>query len=1386
MESVIIYQHTLEVIETIKSKFNVREINIPFFVQSPYIICNLGLKRIASVRAFAQSLNIPLIIYAKLGVKIKGTEKIIRIVPSISSDDSSDEEEVKLPEPAVKPITLGKPEKPKPSGKQKPAKAKKSTRAPTRSHANSLISSFGVAVTGARNDDFLSGIAKSTSKAMIKIHGDPIGPRAKDIYSIQAFPDLWTRFLNKLGTIPFFSNMTVPERGDWIDEYKNEHDATIGEDFEDTWIEIIQPGDSLLVNSAESEDLETLMNGNPEHPNGWWKYTDIINIIPGNPGSKAARHTLFFIKPFWRIITGHIESATFDGMYFDIFNGTVTNSETTSPPGQKFIVIDEIPSELKATGRGKTKKYSVVDTQSIGFLTDDEMMILNQENTGKLIKDVLVEEGYKTDTLDIDTQHILKSFKNYTPATYKSLLQKLIRFRPTQVLLLDGHIVDTPVILLQTMASLAINPGSFVPDIQRYVSGLESLVKRLGVIIFEDSSTDNNDHLQSIMSSALLIQRVRTWRPSTRIMKNWMRFGVTAWARDVKFEFSIERGIVTAPFTISAGNTALENCSALLDELKSFQGDLGMVRYIASNYKTSTKHWSKNTTIQSIPIMPIWHNVDQHWAPNVAYFVKSSLVEKLFNKAKNAKLSSPFAALFSQLFSRITGFNPRRNYTPARVWDDSDPFVVEIRRAQKLYLISLQQTQTERETLSNSPYTIEYKLDTSWLAGLVGAVEVKGSPAVIVTMKADNPYSFIAIRRPTRNMTVEPLTAEREEAAIGVVKDKLRSGMLLNKATSPSEFLQGAKVYLKVDNDGDEYYSIISSGRELTWEEARDMIISVPYTSQLEDTMENALLNTGTCIEVDAWNLLDELYKDTDNRTMLRALYYLSTYNVNFEMNRINRDGQGTYQTVSIEDSSAFRFLMQLSLIFPAAIRPIEGSPTKFTCPIPPLMWNIRERLTELISENEEYDAWEDVDLYDRRGRSPWEHQVSSIKDMIHTHNSGIKGHFLYLPVGLGKTYIVASYIKYLKDHGKLPPYIIYSLPNSAIQSVAEELMDFGFDVNLLIPLKGKKKIDTSSGLTVSYDCDPRQEAVNLIEHDHLRKCVDVFSDIAVNTVFVFDEVHKMLNDTLRTGSAKQLSRLSKEFIVLTGTPVIDNKVYKLISWLEQIVKFEVNLLNFWCAATIMVSRKASTGIKTVHADTEVKFSPEEMKQYAQYAPFALGGARRNATSDDIKSATSISYKAIDRGIVDATMDYLSSGHNGVMVVAEKKSHQEYLKNLFIQRGIKYNDIYLIDKDKSIFLTDEKVRQGKVHPYKIIITTSRHSTGFTATYMSAFVSGVYFSNEATREQLEGRINRIGQVADTVYYSYIHAGILTYIYQNHLEARNISLAMSDIAQTFVSE
>jgi hypothetical protein len=94
------------------------------------------------------------------------------------------------------------------------------------------------------------------------------------------------------------------------------------------------------------------------------------------------------------------------------------------------------------------------------------------------------------------------------------------------------------------------------------------------------------------------------------------------------------------------------------------------------------------------------------------------------------------------------------------------------------------------------------------------------------------------------------------------------------------------------------------------------------------------------------------------------------------------------------------------------------------------------------------------------------------------------------------------------------------------------------------------------------------------------------------------------------------------------------------------------------------------------------------------------------------------------------------------------------------------------------------VEGRQVHDYKVVVTTMYHAAGYTLTRLKSMITSVYPSNEATRQQILGRVVRIGQKAKAVDIVTVHCGILSYMLEKHKDARNLSSVLKSLAQDIV--
>jgi superfamily II DNA or RNA helicase len=1194
-----------------------------------------------------------------------------------------------------------------------------------------------VAVTGARSGETIRGTHNVSKDAVIKIKEGIIPPSKRSLDTIRAFPTVWSMFIDKLGSVSFFAELTRNEREEWLAKNEKDGDFDLSEGSE-VWVDIVDIGKSTFL-TIDGEITTTLLAGNEDRDDRAWTLSHIRSLFPRKPGSNARRHTLIFLIYFWKVADDMKKVGSFEGLSFGM-----------SPSSRKFM---------------RNAKGNIYIFNNVGIDRKDLGVVIEEvPKTVPNYTDFLLER-YPSSKKDYEL--LVAACKNFTAAAYKSLLQKLIRFTPLTVDIGGVVKIDAEFALAATFTILLTHPGSFVPDIQRFVSGQESAVKRLAVSILEDSYVEDDNKLLFLMIMSLLTQRLPRWKLSKKEYMECLDICKEAISTRKAYDYSISEGLNFNIPSITEKNTNLWNIAALLNDVRSFMWDIGMTASIAhrKGIARSLIEYERPKT------MDLFHCIDHHWAPEMAFF----LPLKIINQYKVVG-SKPFANLFHNLFYSVTGVNLRKG----KKLDSNSYFVKHIKEAQRRTLLAKQtQPIIVPANIKERPYKVKVCLSESWIAGLLGPQDVRGNPPIMVTLKPDDPYQLVAIRRPTRGMKDGTLPDDKIEDALAQIKSKLTLYKVdLIACTPPIKSLVGAKLTMRKTENGDDLYKIVYKCKEKTWDEIASGTTEVPISEMIRATFDHALMYTGDTIQPDAFKRLDKLMDEYSIGTIQRLITYISSYRAIIEVSRLSRDGGGTAQAVVAEDVGVCQILLYVSLLFPAGISRMEGFVSKFKVNMSPLAWEIRDHILSYInirsSFKEEEIQW--VEMVDSSNRVVRNYQKDCLDEMV---NKGKKGHFLWVPTGMGKTLIVLNFLKVLRDTNKLPPYVLYALPRSALKSIIREIEFFGIPINVLLPIKGwkaqAKKLVGEGYIKDNEKLLPYH--INIIEHDHLRLMEEEIIKYISNGIFIIDEVHKALNDTKRTNVALEISKLSKDFVAMTGTPIVDSNTYKLIWWLEQIVDFEVTDKNFWVAANGMIAKKVNTGIEIDKQEVLADFTTKEYNEYKKIVPASLGGINSKASMSDINQAFELCYKVCDKKMVEMCGEFLSENKR-VMLVSRNTKHQNELQEMLRKKGI--TNVYLLQKDESIFITDETVESGETPNYDVVIVPQRRSEGYTLTRMRVMITGVYPSNNATREQLEGRINRLSQHAKVIHYRKVHCGILTYVLERHWKASCLSAVLSALA------
>lgn len=1173
--------------------------------------------------------------------------------------------------------------------------------------AEDIVQKFLVSATGARPGDVITGSTNKTKGAVIIIRGGEVYPESGYIDIVKKDKTQWNHLLDKLSSLPLFKEKDKKAIVEWLEIQSDYyHHDNMGESG-NVVFEVIQPG-NLALDIGE-KNAEKLISGNPKRSDGYWDVDSILDMFP--------KKTLAFFRSFWSLGSKYQIDPTFSGTQINIWdkNGT-------------YFVLKDIAKSYKKKGT----KYLIDQVQEIGVSMDTRSV-------------------KKIRNSDLLQNHL----QNLPPSAYKSLIQKIVRFRPRKIQFIDGTEIDSETVLRTLVRNLILLPGAFVPDIQRYVTGKESAFKRVGVCVIEDSCGSLED-VSSCFAAALLAQRVPMWKPDEQTIVNCQDTIVKAWKTAKYWDYSIKKAS-KKPFVLKNGQSLGERQSCLLDELKSFETDLLLSRNIGEGAKIVNGFVERPTT------MPIEHCVDQHWAPNVILFLPQDFIDSF--PIKNN--STPFQPVISWMWS-FGSFNPRK--TKISIMKDLSNIKL-LRKAQKLSLISYKLSPKKRRNTSKK-IRIPFEIHGGWISSLVGTIELKTSPPRVATLNPLDLNEIIIVRKPSRSSAnLPPLSQRQIDLGRLEVREILAHGYPLKAATAPVEDLVKAKLYL-VENE----FVIKKAGKsDLKWKDLNGkMKIDYPLHTPIPVVFENAFEYTGTGLSSSFDTDLSDLLSNTSKASLQRALSFLSGFSPIIEMNRISRDGGGTILSVTKDDPGCYHFLSGLCVIFPGALQPIQGPPGRFSVKSGPLLWWVRSKIEKSIRTRRVVSKGWDL-VNDKRGRILKPYQKTALGELQVRKERGYHGSFIWMTVGGGKTLVVMSYLKWLMEKQELPDYVVYTVPKSALETIIAEVNMFGFKTNLLVPTKGK--FVAPKGLTnVERGCTSRPFHINLITSDsHMRLCESGLVNIAGSSLIIFDEVHKNMNDTKRTSVAIDLARLSKNFIAMTGTPVIDSHAYKLVAWLKMIVPFEVNVRNYLVAGNAMVTKLIDTGIPTEHISHNVTMAASPLAKYRKLVPLGLGGTNQNPQSHQLREALDICYEECSRKMIEACVDLIKKSHK-ILLVVRDNHHQTVMKTRLSQK-ISPKRIFCLTGKEGIHLDASVVGTSK--DYLVVIVPIRRAEGYTVTSLDTMISSVYPSNLATRTQMEGRINRVGQKAKKLTYHTFHTGILTRWLETNMEAKSIEQALAKI-------
>lgn len=1190
-----------------------------------------------------------------------------------------------------------------------------------------------VSHTGIRNGEYItsSSSGKQNKGSILQIRGvyPPSAKRVKEIPQ-HVLRDYFNNF-------EFFEGMSLEERFAWLTTNSISNDDLYLSDqmpapFENLWVKVHALEGTDVQKKLDAQTISTLIRGNPDDPEGYWPMSTLYGAFPKKPGSRAARHVLIFRPSNWSLMKSAGLEVSFNGLVIDPLTCTISQKSLTTSKGEQLLTV-----EFSGTKIGIHYPPSA-DAPDFNVLFNH----------------------FKLNTETIERFGQLISW--FPPSLYKSLIQKIIRTRCTHI---EFAGVEYPAIeaFACTFKMLYEHGGSFSPENRRHVGGIESATKRLAVSIAEDSSITDPLSLGTLFCAGYVAQNGKKWHPPLPVVAQWLLDGMYAIGAENMYEYDWKH----ADESIKEWNP-LYIAYLALKNTGSFDSDVKMMASIAhNNGKLLSSNMDSEWNNMKKRVMPLVHCIDQHSFTEIGHYISPQYV-------------SSYPELFGLIWDLGVAFNPRKaKFDAWNLSNRSHPFQQNILTAQNNVWISRTYKPQPIKSTSNSESTkFEYTIDDSWLASFIGGQEITiGRNSFIATLDPRDLTKVMIMRRPRRDVKDPPkITEEENDAVEGQFIQLLSRGIKLTNVPSTLPSFKGATLtispedYLingipwkqaKIVKERFQMYdyplpSFLSSLSEKSTEEEK----LEAKRNQDNAIIRMALTQTGMGIHKDANDLLIPYLKSLPPKVLKRAALYLSNFNTDIKIYRISRVGESSKYGVAPEDTSVNVLFCHLCCWYPGALRK-DGDSFKVNSGI--LFWSLSKIICDRASKATISSSVQSAVTWNEGKddhRTLYDHQREAIEDL---HNSkDIKVKTIWIDPGLGKSSIICHYIQDLIKAKKMPKYCLWIMPQAAIETITKEISYLGLDAVFL---------DQRKAANGPHNLIPGR--INIIYHHHLiMSNLDNLRDCAPDMLFINDEFHNTFSaETKITAAALEIAKLSYDSICMTGTLIKSDDPTELIEWLSLAVKFEVTKNNYWVAIASIINRKASTGVKVERQEIDVEMDPQTLEAYLNVVPENLGG---RTTKINFREALRLSNEATTVGMIQQILLYLRHGLP-CFVIARNRKHQQQLKTMLEQSGIQ--SIQLIENQVHVNYTPDMLPNVP----QVVITIPTHREGYNLSAYRILIHGVFMSNQASREQLERRINRLSQTAESVRIITLHSGILSYINKKYDIQRSLAKALADFGK-----
>ncbi|CAB9519679.1 expressed unknown protein [Seminavis robusta] len=1219
----------------------------------------------------------------------------------------------------------------------------------TKKHFNGTIT---VAITGAREGDMVEGCAADTQNVVLRVEQGTISAPAGIRRSVEAHEgrDAVVQMMAKqFGMSVSQANMRYNDCP-VIENVRNSQPLGQACTHSDTTCDCEPAARFVILNQGVWQNFAE------EHGHGEQLkemvqrglvvcYKDILRTMqtPGQPGGK----TLILRPKLFKICVGPVtvdETTLKDKNKIVDASAWITAGDNGAPPETKVWEIDQTLFRLPVSARSAPTK--------------DELGALILKSLQGLIPERSLSE--------LLVQSCIDALRALTVGGLKSLLQKVIRFHAEQVdcsLVMGPEAPPLPVALVAATSAglLFTEAGNFSPELQLYTRGCTSALKRMAVILVEDSWVhEAESSVLGLLALALATQRMAEYHPPQSVVVETMRLAakaalspcLIAWRKQVAPK---------NPKTVSvdkAGIRALKQSAVLLRIVKSFPGDMDMMDSVAGLAKTKgCLTLTRCLPANRLSVMPLFHCVDQHTYRGVGHVGPSG---------------PTFTKKFQTIFGSTTGFNPRHASSEGF---EAKAAVKETRFAQRCvarfaFHVPLATIPAQPETV-----TFQLSLDSGTLAAAAGPIPVKikigkATREVLVILGVRCPEDEVVMMKParaTRDLFGSLTDEQRANAIAEARKQTITARSPVLKSAKTISFRDGCwQLDEKPWNPQEGRTLVVPLVEEPVWASVDGDGVASALRS--DAALEESLTKKAPAGLVPAAEtLIGKLAASAGDAVTLRAISMLRQQYVKVTLPTPALDGGlGSDQLVAYKgDWEVFRLLALVARFAPGALRP--GIPPNFAVVDANLLrlverWMIRgmrAKDEQVLTTNK----WANNPLW--RGMASaeqklMEHQRCAVESMKRRdREAGSSNHYLIMDTGVGKTVTSLCYLyRWLLHHGQNVTKVIWVTPKGTVDNLIKQLqMTWSAPVWKVPRLSTAKKPKPGDGDRLIL----KDYHINVIHADHLRGMIDFgLTELAPASVIVFDEVDELYAPTLRTSAARRLAQLCAKFVAQTATPMRRNES-QLMAWLSDTCSFPVDVRNLLVAASGMVSIQLELGIASkeelnlVPMSDTVRKSLRELLVKRRWLPMAqLVQQHTNAAM-------------VEQAVKLAVEDRKKHRDGGVLMVADTKDHAEKLIAACNARG--------------------KVRAGgfdtleasNAAEYGIVVVPKDKDRGYnSAVRLGSMVTGVYAGNGASRHQMRGRLRRLGQKRKVVHFhtvvmenSLLH---LLHIRHDAVDSMNISL------------